>query len=264
MSVWLDPGAPATRTRRPDQPAGLDRDRVTAGAVRLLDAEGAARFSMRKLAAALDVTAMSLYWYVDTKDDLLELALDAVFEGPAAHARDTRSPEPGSGGADSCGADSASWPDDLRGLATAYREALVRHPWAPALLGRFLNIGPNAAAFARRCQDVVARSGLPPQGRTAGLAAVFQFVYGFATVEGQFAARCAEAGVSQEEYFRRSLRTVGERPHIADLYTDAVAAFEARGGGTPEQLRDQDFRFALDIVVAGIEAQANSASDASS
>ena len=77
VSVWLDRRTPS-RTRKADQPA-LDRDRITAATVRLLDAEGPAKFSMRRLAAELDVTAMSLYWYVDTKDDLLELALDTAF-----------------------------------------------------------------------------------------------------------------------------------------------------------------------------------------
>ena len=50
-----------------------------ATSVRLLDEEGLAKFSMRRLAAELNVTAMSVYWYVDTKDDIFELALDAVF-----------------------------------------------------------------------------------------------------------------------------------------------------------------------------------------
>lgn len=77
-SVWLDRRTPS-RTRKPDHTAGLDRERITATSVRLLDAEGLAKFSMRYFAAELDVTAMSLYWYVDTKDDLLELAMDSVY-----------------------------------------------------------------------------------------------------------------------------------------------------------------------------------------
>ncbi|MFE2340376.1 TetR/AcrR family transcriptional regulator, partial [Streptomyces sp. NPDC059431] len=77
-SVWLA-ARPAVRARRRSEaPSGLDRDRITAATVRLLDAEGLARFSMRRLAAELGVTAMSLYWYVDTKHDLLELALDSA------------------------------------------------------------------------------------------------------------------------------------------------------------------------------------------
>lgn len=60
------------------QPSGPDRERITEVSVRLLDAEGPATFPMRRLAAELNVTAMSVYRYVDTEDDLLELALDAM------------------------------------------------------------------------------------------------------------------------------------------------------------------------------------------
>lgn len=91
-SVWLN-HRPPSRARKSDQPAGLDRDRITAASVRLLDAEGLAKFSMRRLAAELNVTAMSLYWYVDTKDDLLELALDSVYSeiDPRGRTRPGRS-----------------------------------------------------------------------------------------------------------------------------------------------------------------------------
>ncbi len=75
-SVWLTERPPLTR--KAGQPAGLDLDKIVAATVRLLDSEGLAKFSMRRLAAELGVTAMSVYWYVDTKDDLLELAMDAV------------------------------------------------------------------------------------------------------------------------------------------------------------------------------------------
>src|SRR3954469_14604895 len=112
-SVWLE-----TRTRRGGRggggPPGLDRAGITDVTGRLLDAEGLAKFSMRRLAAELDVTAMSVYWYVDTRDDLLELALDAV-------CGELRLPDPWVADED--------WRDQLRSLATEYRALLVRHPW---------------------------------------------------------------------------------------------------------------------------------------
>ena len=74
-------GDPASVHPGPPPTCAADRERITEATVRLLDAEGLAKFSMRRLAAELNVTAMSVYWYVDTKDDLLELALDAVFGG---------------------------------------------------------------------------------------------------------------------------------------------------------------------------------------
>ena len=52
-SVWLNRKAP--RTGRGGGQPGLDRTRITEVTVRLLDAEGLAKFSMRRLAAELNV-----------------------------------------------------------------------------------------------------------------------------------------------------------------------------------------------------------------
>ncbi|MEV0774488.1 TetR/AcrR family transcriptional regulator [Streptomyces sp. NPDC050433] len=213
-SVWLE-GKPAARGRRSDRsdhPNGLDRDRIIAVSVRLLDAEGPAKFSMRRLAAELGVTAMSLYWYVDTKDDLLELALDSVFTEVA----------PGERGDDDPATD---WRDDLRALAVSYRTLLVRHPWVSPLLGKFLNIGPHSTEFSAAVRQVVRRTGLPAHGQMGALSTVFQFVYGLGTIEGRF--------------------------------EQAEELMEAGGGETVEtveEMRERDFTFALEVLIAGIEA----------
>ncbi|MFI1174137.1 TetR/AcrR family transcriptional regulator [Streptomyces melanogenes] len=244
-SVWLERGKPAGRARRSDQPASatsLDRDRIIAESVRLLDAEGPAKFSMRRLAGELGVTAMSLYWYVDTKDDLLELALDSVFG-------ELRVPDVEGAGAD------ADWRDQLRELAVSYRSVMVRHPWVSPLVGRYLNIGPNSMEFAAAAQKILSRSGLPAHGVTGGLSAVFQFVYGFGTIEGHFVARCAEAGVTQDEYFAQAMGALRERPDFHEAMDLAEELMEARGGDTVEEMRERDFVFALDILIAGIEAK---------
>ncbi|WP_405448184.1 TetR/AcrR family transcriptional regulator [Streptomyces erythrochromogenes] len=70
--MWLVAGPVPSGRRRTEAPSGLDREWITAATVRLLDADGLTRFSMRRLAAGLGVTAMSPYWYADTKPDLLE------------------------------------------------------------------------------------------------------------------------------------------------------------------------------------------------
>ncbi|MGW0967779.1 TetR/AcrR family transcriptional regulator [Streptomyces sp. NPDC002516] len=166
-SVWLEGRAPRGRAvRHGGQPSGLDRERITATTVRLLDAEGPARFSMRRLAAELNVTAMSVYWYVDTKDDLLELALDAVFG--ELELPDATSPE--------------DWRDQLRTLALGYRELPERHPWVSALIGNYRNIGPCSTAFSACAQLVIRNTGMPVEGRPGATAAVLQFLYGSGTV----------------------------------------------------------------------------------
>ncbi|MGN9791538.1 TetR/AcrR family transcriptional regulator [Streptomyces sp. OZ13] len=236
-SVWLE--GKADRGRRSAQPAGLDRDKIIDATVRLLDAEGAARFSMRKLAAELNVTAMSVYWYVDTKDDLLELALDAVFGTVSLPDTDE---------------DPNDWREQLRALAAGYRALLVRHPWVSPLIGTYLNIGPHSMAFSRAAQQIVRNTGLPPHGQMGGISAVFQFVYGFGTIEGHFTERCAAAGLSQDEYFRQAMGTIRERPEYREKFAHADELMEARGGDTVEEMRERDFGFALDLLIAGIEA----------
>ncbi|MEW2161536.1 TetR/AcrR family transcriptional regulator [Streptomyces sp. NPDC007084] len=238
-SVWLEGRARrGGTTRGGGQPSGLDRERITEATVRLLDAEGLAKFSMRRLAAELNVTAMSVYWYVDTKDDLLELALDAVFG-------ELELPDAGV---------AQEWREQLRALAVGNRALLVRHPWVSPLIGTFLNVGPHAMAFSLCVREVIRNTGLPPHGQMGATAAVFQFVYGFGTIEGHFVQRCASAGVSQDEYFREAMSTISEQPRYAADFARAAVLMEARGGDTVAEMRDRDFAFALDLLVAGIEA----------
>ncbi|MER7808059.1 TetR/AcrR family transcriptional regulator C-terminal domain-containing protein [Streptomyces sp900116325] len=234
-SVWLDQRAPS-RNRRADQPAGLDREKITAAAVRLLDAEGLAKFSMRRLAAELDVTAMSLYWYVETKDDLLELALDSVYSEIAPPREEVH------------------WHERLRELATTYRELLVRHTWVSPLAGHFLNIGPHSMLFSYAVQDVIRATGLPLRRQTGALSAVFQFVYGFGTIEGHFVQRSAEAGLSQDEFFQQAMGTIRSQPQLSRIVESSQDLMDARGGDTVEEMRERDFTFALDLLIAGIEA----------
>ncbi|ARX84705.1 MULTISPECIES: TetR/AcrR family transcriptional regulator [Streptomyces] len=238
-SVWLEGKAPRGTGRRGAQPAGLDRDRITAATVRLLDAEGLAKFSMRRLAAELNVTAMSVYWYVDTKDDLLELALDRV-------AEEVRLPD--------TEAVPAEWREQLRELAAGYRDLLVRHPWVSPLIGEFLNIGPNWLAFSLAIQRAVQNTGLTPYRQNGAIAAVFQFVYGFGTIEGHFLARVAAAGMTQDEYFRDAVGTVNEELATNEAVRSAAELMASRSEGTVSEMWARDFTIALDLMIAGIES----------
>ena len=56
----------------------LSRDRIVATAVELLDAQGLDGLTMRRLADRLGAGVMSLYWHVNNKEDVFDLALDTV------------------------------------------------------------------------------------------------------------------------------------------------------------------------------------------
>uniref|UniRef100_UPI0036ACB1CD TetR/AcrR family transcriptional regulator n=1 Tax=Streptomyces sp. NPDC004111 TaxID=3364690 RepID=UPI0036ACB1CD len=247
-SVWMDakksPGGGAGGRggsgggRRSDPAAAhLDRDRITAVTVALLDADGLDKFSMRRLAAELKVTAMSVYWYVATKDDLLELALDHV-------AGEIVLPDPD---------DDTDWRIQLRQLAQSYRELLVGHPWATLLVGRFLNIGPHFMAFSGATLAVMRRTGAPLERHGGMIAAVFQFVFGFATSEAQFNRLAAEAELTTDEFFQRSMGLIAGEIEESPLFRESTELMAARGGDTVAEMYDRDFENALDVLIAGIE-----------
>ncbi|NGN66530.1 TetR/AcrR family transcriptional regulator [Streptomyces sp. A7024] len=236
-SIWLADPPPSSSRRRPPaggQPAGLDLERIVAATVRLLDAEGLAKVSMRRLAAELGVTAMSVYWYVDTKDELLELALDSV------HA-EIRLPED---------EDNGDWREQLRLLATEHRRMLVAHPWVSPLAGEYLNVGPRALAFMNAAQRAMRRSGLATEHLMGALSLLFQFTYGFGTVEGRWSERCRSTGIREDDYYGEVLSRLKGRPE----YALSVSTVEARPGGSVREIRDRDFEFALDCAIAGIAA----------
>lgn len=330
-SVWLADGSPrGASARRSAHPSGLDRDVIIRTTVELLDAEGLAKFSMRRLAAELNVTAMSVYWYVDTKDDLLELALDRAFgelrlpelsppggeargRGPGSPLAGTfgaagaagaagmaatpgePGPEPegeggngpgvgkgpgavdtdgsgagtedraanrngiGNGGGDDTEAD---WRDMLRSLARELRSLLVRHPWISPLAGTFLNVGPHSLNFTLTAQRVIRRTGLAAHEQMGAISAVFQFVYGFGTIEGQFVQRCRAAGVSQDAYFQEAMSAVAMSPVVAQTVGEAADLMAARGGDTVEEMREREYAFALELLIAGIETMVARGTDA--
>ena len=85
--------------------------------------------SMRRLAKELGAGAMSLYWHIPKKDDLLDLMLDAAFG-------EVELPEP----------PSADWRADLRLFARHMLSALRRYPWLPSLISSDLQRYDEALA----------------------------------------------------------------------------------------------------------------------
>ncbi|MGW2221014.1 TetR/AcrR family transcriptional regulator C-terminal domain-containing protein, partial [Nonomuraea sp. NPDC001684] len=116
-NVWVRP--------RKDAKPRLTLDRIVTEAVALLDEEGVAGLTMRRLAERLDTGSTTLYWHVRTKEDVLDLALDAVFgEVPLPGGHD-------------------DWQAAARDLMDGWRAALLRHSWSATILDRPL-MGPHA------------------------------------------------------------------------------------------------------------------------
>lgn len=109
-------------------PKPLSRDRIVRAAISIADAEGLDAVSLRKVGAALDAGPMRLYGYVASKEELLQLMVDAMYgELPPV-------------------APLGGWRETLRSIAQAIRQATGRHRWLIDLFGGRPHMGPNALA----------------------------------------------------------------------------------------------------------------------
>ena len=225
------------RGKEPRRLRGLSRDDIVATAIAIADAEGTAAVSMRRIARDLHVGAMSLYWYVESKDELHRLMLEGV-QG------ETEAPEP-----------SGDWRADVAGYARSYRAALHRHPWAIDFLGAGPPSGPNDARNADRLIGALDGLGLDAMTTMWALLAVGTYVTGAALREIQEirwhrAADEARTEMTDDEAvayseFERLIRGPGRYPHIAKM-------FDAGIDPDAPETRDARFEFGLGCVLDGI------------
>ncbi|WP_181799237.1 TetR/AcrR family transcriptional regulator [Kitasatospora acidiphila] len=232
MSVWL---TPPKRKKRGSAPTGLSRERIIDTAVALLDSEGIDAFSMRRLAAELDVTPMSVYWYVDSKDDLLELALDAAFGTMKVPPLE----------------DHGDWRRHVYVMAHEYRKCYLEHPWAAEMVGRYLSVGPNAMLLSSSVMSALSGTGLTGDALAGAVALVFQFAYGVAMAESMWARRVRQQEGDEDTVYRQmqdmlsehdSRFTVWEQQFGYDRRQDFASA------------RNRQFDQGLEMALAGIEA----------
>ncbi|MFI1101311.1 TetR/AcrR family transcriptional regulator [Streptomyces melanogenes] len=158
------------RMARPRKPL-LSHDRIVAAASALVDAEGLAAVSTRRLAAELGVSGPSLYNHFRTKDEILEAVADAT-----SAQVDLSMFEVG---------DARGWRTALHDWAVAYRAVLTRHPNIVPVLAQ----GPGRRPAGLRLADAVfgamVAAGWPPAQATRIGALMRYFVMGSAL--GSFA-----------------------------------------------------------------------------
>ena len=100
--------------RRPDR-VPLSTDRVVSAAVVVVDTDGEAAFTMRRVGAALDVQAMSIYRYFTSRRTLLDAVAETVARRTAADLSDQLAPGDG-------------WRQYLNKLAHVLRRLTSTHP----------------------------------------------------------------------------------------------------------------------------------------
>jgi AcrR family transcriptional regulator len=178
-------GAPARRSRKPGAGAAageqaLSLERIVATAVELLDSHGADSLSMRRLADRLGAGAMSLYWHVDNKEQVFDLALDAVlaYTPPApAGPRD--------------------WRADAVLMLEDWRAAMLRHPWSAALLPRRA-LGPSMLGRLELLSQTLSRAGVADADLNVAVWSVWNYVMGATITRASFDLSDDDQAAAQE------------------------------------------------------------------
>lgn len=197
-----------SRPTRNQGEAPLTRERIVTEAVALLDDEGAAGLTMRKLAQRLRHGPTTLYWHVQTKHDVLDLALDAIF------AEVVLPPE------------SEDWRADLAALLTQWRAVMVRHPWSAAVVERPM-LGPNVLARTEFLHRAVLRAGLTGPRLATAVHSLIDFVIGSAFSESQWRLRGENARDCAAAYLwtqRENYPALVEHGYLTDQDWDAIFA----------------------------------------
>lgn len=233
-SVWLTP------ERRPGPPV-LSRRRIVSAAVGLLDEEGLSALSMRRIAARLDASHMSLYWHVPTKGALLELVLDEVFGEVATPPEDLE------------------WSARLRLLADGLRAMFARHRWATRLIGEYPNIGPNALRVSDAALRICRGAGLSPDQTYSASALVLEYVCGFAVTEARLLEQVSRTDTENDEPDPPPFLEISKAVSAGLTGFASLRELAERDMGTAEQIRDRNFAFGLRCILAGLQAIAEEA-----
>jgi len=233
-SVWV------RENREPEQPA-LSRAAIVREAIAMLDAEGTEALSMRKLGARLNAGATSLYRHVASKDELMELALDAVAAEIAVPAIEGK-----------------GWRAAARETGGSFRAAALRHPWLASVLGQagLAYLGPNLMAVSERLAALFVTAGFgDPSG---AIDALLSYVIGMSITEAAWLTAVARSGETEAAFVARLLPAARQ---AAAGYDNLSRAYTDPPDTDPAQARDAKFASGLEIVLDGLATRLPSGQD---
>jgi AcrR family transcriptional regulator len=180
-SVSLQP------VQEPRSEPPLSRERIVATAVELLDAQGVDGLTMRRLADRLGSGVMSLYWHVDNKEDVFDLALDSVLEyrGPPQIAQD--------------------WRGKVVHMLEDWRASMLRHPWSASLLPRRA-LGPNILGRLELLSKTLSRAGVADADVNVAIWSLWNYVMGATITRASFDLSDDDRAAAQQRLTRLSER----------------------------------------------------------
>jgi TetR/AcrR family tetracycline transcriptional repressor len=205
----------------------LGRTQVVETAVVLLDEVGLESLTLRKVATRLGVQAPALYWYVKSKQDLLDQIAVAIAAEPPERPPPARE----------------AWHNRLARHAHEVHELLLRHrdgAMLAAQTGALSRHWPDATAEIEAMVD----AGLSEAEATDAVRTVRQFVLGYAL--GEQAAN-PPAGPADIVETAAGTEPAGERD-------DQREPADPTRGDRPGPIEDPGFEAGLRIIIDGLRA----------
>ena len=205
----------------------LSRDRALQVAVELADAGGIEALTMRKLAEALGVEAMSLYHHVADKADILNGMIDLVFAEIELPTH-------------------TDWKTAMRKRAHSARAALNRHRWAVGLMESRSAPGLATLAHHDAVLGCLLESGFSMSLTAHAYSLIDSYIYGFALQELQLPFDTQDSKATQAvaaEIFKKLPE--GAFPHLVGFTVKHVLK--------PGYSYAKEFGFGLDLILDGLE-----------
>ncbi|MGZ0151137.1 TetR/AcrR family transcriptional regulator [Kribbella sp. WER1] len=220
------------RSRPGPKPAFHISD-IARAAIKLADAGGLGALSMSKVAAELGFTTMSLYRYVDAKDDLYVVMLEHAFGDPPAFV-------PGRG-----------WREQVTAWAEAFRDGLRAHPWILQIPIQEPPLSPHQLNWMEAGLQAFDGTPLTPQDRLSAMLLVNIYVRGTAQLTANMLTEPDAIQEADRLYTQRltMLATPDRFPGIAA--TLEVPPDEGYAG----DFDAAEFGFGLDTVLDGIQSR---------
>ncbi|BCJ57359.1 TetR/AcrR family transcriptional regulator [Micromonospora endophytica] len=217
----------------------LSLEQVVATAIRVAQADGLAAVSMSRIASELGVGTMSLYRYVPTKHDLLDLMVDTAYGSPPP----PRGPDEG-------------WRPALARWGEGNLAALRRQPWMQQVPLSGAPINPNSVRWMEYGFLALRGTGLRATERVSTVLLVSGYARSWAMLTADLAEAAARTGQTPNEAGQRYwhhlavVTATGPYPAIHELMAEV--------GEEEDEDDDLEWRFGLDRILDGVEMLINS------
>lgn len=213
------------KTPRERRPRGsLTREQVVETALVLADSEGIEALTMPTLAHRLKCGVMTIYGYVDSKDDLLDAIAQRGLHG-------IRLPRP-------LPADAA---EILLVWGRALRLNLIEHPSLPMIFLSRAVIGPGILHGLETLLGPLARAGMPPAQGVHAVYAVLTYATGFTAWEIPRTRRQPKASYAASWRQATANLLPAELPLVAGVLDEL-----------PEVAGQEQFELGLAALTAGL------------